>query len=84
MVNKADKDKTEEQQKKQSRDLAAQAVGLATAISAELAGTTVSGYYFGHFLDGKCGTAPWLMLAGVLLGLAVGFAVVLKTLQRFL
>jgi ATP synthase protein I len=29
--------------------------------------------YGGNWLDGKMGTAPWLLLIGMLLGMAVGF-----------
>ena len=31
------------------------------------------GFLFGRWLDGKFGTAPWLMLVGVLFGIASGF-----------
>lgn len=31
------------------------------------------GFYGGSWLDRRFGTAPWLMLAGILAGVAVGF-----------
>ncbi|MDD4169250.1 MAG: AtpZ/AtpI family protein [Desulfotomaculaceae bacterium] len=83
MTVKKDKDEVPEQKKKQDREFAVQAVGMATTISVEIAVTTVAGYFCGHFLDGKFDTGPWLMLVGVLLGLAVGFMFVYKTLQVF-
>jgi F0F1-type ATP synthase assembly protein I len=41
--------------------------GLEMALSVGL------GYLVGDYLDGKAGTRPWLMLAGVLLGTVAGF-----------
>ena len=32
----------------------------------------------GHFLDGRLGTAPWLLLAGALLGMVVLFVYLLR------
>ncbi len=29
--------------------------------------------FFGRWLDGKLGTEPWLLIVGILLGIAVGF-----------
>jgi len=74
----------DDQQNKQAGSFAKRAVGLATAISTELAAMTVSGYYIGRFLDDKLATAPWLMLLCVIIGLAAGFFVVIKTLKWFL
>ena len=31
------------------------------------------GYFFGRFLDGHLGTAPWLMIVFSLFGIAAGF-----------
>jgi F0F1-type ATP synthase assembly protein I len=33
----------------------------------------------GYFLDGRLGTAPWLLLLGLLLGIVVGFYELIKT-----
>ena len=32
----------------------------------------------GYFLDGRLGTTPWLLLAGLLLGIVVGFYEIVK------
>ena len=74
----------DEQQNKQTGSYAKKAVGMAAAVGTEIAVMTVTGYYAGRFLDVKFDTAPWLMLLCVILGLAVGFFVVLKTLKRFM
>lgn len=42
-------------------------VGLTLVIS------TVLGLWGGHLLDGWLGTSPWLLLIGLLLGIAAGF-----------
>jgi ATP synthase protein I len=42
-------------------------VGLTLVIS------TVLGFWGGYVLDGWLGTKPWLMLVGLLLGIASGF-----------
>ena len=36
------------------------------------------GYYGGRWLDGLAGTAPWLSLVGILLGIVAGFRVLLR------
>ena len=33
----------------------------------------------GYFLDGRLGTGPWLAVAGLLLGIVVGFYELIKT-----
>ncbi|OPX84368.1 MAG: putative F0F1-ATPase [Pelotomaculum sp. PtaB.Bin104] len=80
----AEKKDREQEPNKQSQGLALQALSLATAIGTELAVTVVSGYYCGQFLDRRFATEPWLMLAGVVAGIAVGIAGICKTLQVFL
>ncbi|MDD3653242.1 MAG: AtpZ/AtpI family protein [Desulfotomaculaceae bacterium] len=70
--------------KRSNQNQAFQTLGMASAISAEIAIMTVAGYYCGQFLDRKFDTGPWLMLAGVLIGLVMGFIAIFKTLQRFL
>jgi len=60
-----------------------QALALTTTIGMELAITVVLGYYGGKYLDARFATGPWFLLAGVLIGLTVGVAGVLKTLQGF-
>lgn len=33
----------------------------------------------GYFLDGRLGTGPWLLVAGLVLGIVVGFYEIVKT-----
>lgn len=80
MPEKKDRDK---EKKDQGRGAALQALALTTTIGAELAIAVVLGYYGGQYLDRQFGTGPWLMLAGVLVGLAAGIVGVYKTLQGF-
>ena len=40
------------------------------------------GYYGGRWLDGWLGTAPWLQLLGLMLGVVAAFRVLWRTLQR--
>ena len=37
--------------------------------------------YAGRWLDGKFGTAPWLLVAGAVLGTAAGFFVMFRVLR---
>ncbi|MGI9862802.1 AtpZ/AtpI family protein [Moorella naiadis] len=39
------------------------------------------GFYGGSWLDRRWGTAPWLMLAGILLGIGLGFYSMLNELR---
>lgn len=59
------------------------ALAIASTIGIELAITVVLGFYGGRYLDNRFATGPWLMLAGVLTGLAVGTVGVFKTLRGF-
>ena len=38
--------------------------------------------FIGWFLDGRLGTAPWLLFIGFVVGLAAGFATVFRTLRE--
>jgi F0F1-type ATP synthase assembly protein I len=42
----------------------------------------VIGYFLGSFLDEKLGTAPWLSVAGVVLGSGAGFLQLFRTVAR--
>jgi len=44
----------------------------------QLAGGVLLGFAAGYWLDGRLGTAPWLMLGGAAGGLAAGFYVFVK------
>jgi len=59
------------------------ALALASSISVEIATTTVVGFLLGRWADSKLNTAPWLMLAGLLLGMAGGMWGVYQTLETF-
>ena len=40
------------------------------------------GFFLGNYLDGKFGTAPWLVLSLILLGIISGFAWLYKTARN--
>ncbi len=61
-----------------------QAFSLTSTLGIELAVCTVAGAYFGHKLDEKFNTLPWLTVAGVLLGMAAGVWGIIKTLKQYL
>ncbi|HNW43352.1 MAG TPA: AtpZ/AtpI family protein [Elusimicrobiales bacterium] len=48
----------------------------------ELAGGVLLGFSAGYWLDGRLGTAPWLMLGGATAGLAAGFYLFIKEFLR--
>jgi ATP synthase protein I len=51
-------------------------------IGGVFAGCLVIGVFLGHWLDGKWGTKPWLLLAGALLGMVSGFYHFFKTVLQ--
>lgn len=55
------------------------AFSMVTTIGAQLATTIVIGYFGGRYLDHKLGTDPWLMIAGLLTGVAAGMFGIYKT-----
>jgi ATP synthase protein I len=56
--------------------LSASAAGLELGISVAI------GALFGAWLDGKLGTAPWLLIAFLILGVIAGFRGVLRAVAR--
>lgn len=46
--------------------------------------TTLAGALTGHWMDGQLGTNPWLMVLGLLGGLAAGSVAVGRLIKRFL
>ena len=56
--------------------LAASAVGLEFGVA------VLVGAFFGHWLDGKAGTDPWLMLLFIVLGFAAGVINVVRGARR--
>lgn len=60
-----------------------QAMAVTTMIGTEMAVTVTVGFYAGRFLDGKFNTSPWLMVTGILLGVAVGVFGIITIVKRF-
>jgi ATP synthase protein I len=54
----------------------------ASTAGLELGISVAVGLLFGYWLDGKAGTAPWLMLVFMVLGLVAGFRGVLRAVHR--
>jgi ATP synthase protein I len=52
------------------------------SVGIELSISTVIGLLGGRWLDGKLGTDPWLMIVGLLIGVAAGFRSLIRTAQR--
>lgn len=82
MPEEKDKDR-EKKKKRQPPNSALQALAVTTTIGMEMAITVLLGYYGGKYLDGRFATGPLFLLAGVLVGLAVGVVGVYKTLMGF-
>ncbi len=49
------------------------AAGLLSYLGIIMVVSISLGYFIGTWLDGLLGTEPWLMVAGLLLGIASGF-----------
>jgi ATP synthase protein I len=70
---------------RQDREQGLAGYGKATEIIAaalQLAVAVILMYFLGNWLDGKFGTAPWLMLAGLMVGFAGGLTAFLRSVQR--
>jgi ATP synthase protein I len=59
------------------RSLALVSVGMVLVIS------TLVGAGGGYALDRWLGTAPWLMIVGLLLGMVAGFREMLRMIERY-
>lgn len=59
------------------------AFALASTISFQLAIPILLGVFGGRYLDDRFGTQPWLMIAGLFLGLAAGVVGVIRVVQSF-
>ena len=64
------------QSRRMYEGLSASAAGLELGISVAI------GALFGGWLDGKLGTAPWMLLVFLVIGLAAGFRGVLRAVAR--
>lgn len=60
-----------------------QAMAVTTMIGAEMAVTVTLGFYGGRLLDRQFGTDPWMMVAGILLGVAAGIWGIINIVKRF-
>ena len=56
--------------------------GLAYAAAFSLFAAVVSGLIVGWLLDRWLGTAPWLLVTGIVLGAAAGFYEFIRTANR--
>lgn len=61
----------------------ARAFAIGTTITFQFAASVLLGLWLGHFLDQKFGTEPWLMLLGLLLGIAAGTMAIYRIMSRF-
>jgi ATP synthase protein I len=53
-----------------------------SSVGIEMAVATFVGWGAGYWLDARLETGPWLMLAGLLLGVAAGFKGLIQTAKR--
>ena len=58
-------------------------VGVLSGVGLTLVISTVLGPYWGLALDRWLGTSPWLMLVGLLLGIAAGFLNLFRAVGMF-
>jgi F0F1-type ATP synthase assembly protein I len=58
------------------------AAARVSAVGLEMGASIAIGAGAGLWLDGKLGTEPWLLLAGVGLGLAAAFRGLVRTARR--
>ena len=64
---------------------AMRAAGRISAVGIELAAAVILCLLIGYWADGKLGTSPYLAIAGILLGSAIGFRAIYaaaKQMQR--
>jgi ATP synthase protein I len=57
-------------------------MGVAMRIGVELVVATLVGTALGWWGDGYFGTAPWLMIVGIILGAAAGFRNIHRYIQQ--
>ena len=55
---------------------------MVSGISIQFAASVFIGYFSGDYLDGWLGTGPWLMVAGVFVGVAAGVFGIIKLLDN--
>ena len=59
-----------------------QGVGSYGTVGLDFAVSVTFCFLGGWWLDGKLGTAPWLMMVGLVLGTVVGFSMVFKAARK--
>ncbi|WP_368665786.1 AtpZ/AtpI family protein [Mycobacteroides abscessus] len=57
---------------------------MVSLIGTNLVICTLVGVWLGRRFDEAWGTAPWLLIMGVLLGMAVGVLITIPVMKRFL
>ena len=72
----------EEEKKQPGLAAAYRRAGPYLNLGIEFAASFILCLFAGKWLDGKLGTAPYLMLAGLALGIAVGFLNLYRTAMR--
>ncbi len=58
------------------------ALGLTGGIGAVMAASILGGYFIGRYLDAKFGTAPWLLIASLLMAMTAGFLEVYNIVKK--
>ena len=58
------------------------AAGVLAGMGLTLGVAALLGAGLGYYLDGRWGTAPWLMVAGLFLGLIAGFVEMFEVLRK--
>ncbi|MDE3056672.1 MAG: AtpZ/AtpI family protein [Bacteroidota bacterium] len=59
-----------------------QSLGPFFTIGIQLALIVVAMFFVGRWLDGRLNTAPWLMIAGVMVGIAFGLYKFIQTVSE--
>lgn len=57
-------------------------LGLTGGIGTVMAACSLVGYFIGQYLDAKFGTAPWLLIASLLMAMTAGFLEVYKIVKK--
>lgn len=58
------------------------ALGVTGGIGFMMAACVLGGYFVGSYLDSKLGTAPWLLITFLLMGLAAGFIEIYNIIKK--
>jgi ATP synthase protein I len=69
---------------KESKGNPYRAAALMSGIGLQLVSSVLLGLYLGRYLDTRFHTGPWLMIAGILLGMTAGITGVIVLAQRFM